>query len=533
MAFLTLPKNTNILKISDIFQICHPPLLLRVTAVLVLLFVIACYFLRRLKRVNYPVVGSRKDADFRHAIKEGVAKFPDSPFIIPSNPQILIVPKSTISELNYLSDKEISNTEFVRRQLYPKFTGLGEWGFTTLVTVVKNDISRQLNSSLDIIQEETAYSFNYRLGPCNDWTTIQLYQTLAKIVAMVSGRLFVGRPLCRNEEWINASINYTFQVTNVKDALSKWPRWKANILGSYCKEVRSIEKFKKQYAKLVQPIVDSHLAKEGNEKIYDDEGNEQGNILACILARMSPEEHKIPGFLVNQLLSLSFASIHTTTITVTNLIYDLASHREYIPLLLDEIKEVMAEDGYETTDDGTLRLHKTSLPKLSKLDSFLKESQRVNPLSLVSHVRTTTSNLMLSSGHLIPKGINFCIPSWEIHNESTALYSDGHTKPLDEFDGLRYYNLRRLPGNANRHFFVTTSPQSLAFGHGKHSCPGRFFANNEIKMIIIELLRNWEFRFPDDVKLEGGEWRRPKNKFYGTESLPDVNADLEFRRRKI
>lgn len=140
---------------------------------------------------------------------------------------------------------------------------------------------------------------------------------------------------------------------------------------------------------------------------------------------------------------------------------------------------------------------------------------------------------MLSSGHIIPKGTRFCIPSWEIHNKSTALYSDGHTKPLDEFDGLRYYNLSRLPGNANRHYFVTTSPQSLAFGHGKHSCPGRFFSNNEIKVILIELIRNWEIRFPDDVKSEGGEWRRPKNKYSGVESSPDMNANIEIRRRKI
>lgn len=30
---------------------------------------------------------------------------------------------------------------------------------------------------------------------------------------------------------------------------------------------------------------------------------------------------------------------------------------------------------------------------------------------------------------------------------------------------------------------VTTSPNHLAFGHGKHACPGRFFAATEIKII--------------------------------------------------
>ncbi|RKF74392.1 hypothetical protein GcM3_089020, partial [Golovinomyces cichoracearum] len=91
MALGTMSDNTITPKISDLYQTRHPLVLLRVTAVLGSLFVIGCYFLRRLKRVNYPVVGSRKDNDFRHAIKEGVAKFPDSPFIIPNNPPLLVL----------------------------------------------------------------------------------------------------------------------------------------------------------------------------------------------------------------------------------------------------------------------------------------------------------------------------------------------------------------------------------------------------------------------------------------------------------
>ncbi|RKF65203.1 hypothetical protein GcC1_124024 [Golovinomyces cichoracearum] len=74
MAFGTMFDNTITPKISDMYQNRHPLVLLKVTAVLGSLFVIGCYFLRRMKRVNFPVVGSRKDTDFRLAIEEGVAK---------------------------------------------------------------------------------------------------------------------------------------------------------------------------------------------------------------------------------------------------------------------------------------------------------------------------------------------------------------------------------------------------------------------------------------------------------------------------
>lgn len=40
------------------------------------------------------------------------------------------------------------------------------------------------------------------------------------------------------------------------------------------------------------------------------------------------------------------------------------------------------------------------------------------------------------------------------------------------------------------------------FGYGKHACPGRFFAGNELKLILVKMLEKYEIglkvpqRFP-------------------------------------
>jgi hypothetical protein len=54
-------------------------------------------------------------------------------------------------------------------------------------------------------------------------------------------------------------------------------------------------------------------------------------------------------------------------------LYDLAAHPEYAEVLREEIRRISAEEP-----GGKLR--KKTMPKLRKLDSFIKESQRVNPL---------------------------------------------------------------------------------------------------------------------------------------------------------
>jgi hypothetical protein len=59
--------------------------------------------------------------------------------------------------------------------------------------------------------------------------------------------------------------------------------------------------------------------------------------------------------------------------TLSNVLYDLAAHPEYAIVLRDEIERISAEEP-----GGKLR--KKTMPKLKKLDSFIKESQMVNPL---------------------------------------------------------------------------------------------------------------------------------------------------------
>lgn len=78
--------------------------------------------------------------------------------------------------------------------------------------------------------------------------------------------------------------------------------------------------------------------------------------------------------IITRLLGIAFAAIHTTTNHISNVIFDLAYRwDEYAPILIAEYREAVAQDG------GTLQ--KGTLLKLSKMDSFMKESMRLNPPS--------------------------------------------------------------------------------------------------------------------------------------------------------
>lgn len=82
-----------------------------------------------------------------------------------------------------------------------------------------------------------------------------------------------------------------------------------------------------------------------------------------------------------------------------------------------------------------------------------------------------------------------------------AIYSNP-----DRFDGFRFYEKRMSsPGEGDRHQFVSTGPDSLAFGHGTFAYPGRFFAAALAKLVVGELI----LRF--DISFSGGQTERPNN----------------------
>lgn len=132
--------------------------------------------------------------------------------------------------------------------------------------------------------------------------------------------------------------------------------------------------------------------------------------------------------------------------------------------------------------------------------------------------RLATKEIPLSDGTVIPKGATIVVSAHV--NEDESIYPDAHT-----YDGYRFYKKRQEPGNEHRFQLVTTTRESFGFGHGLHACPGRFFAANESKILLMHLLLKYDWKFKEDHG-------RPKNFEIGTESIIDPTVELLFRSRE-
>lgn len=354
-----------------------------------------------------------------------------------------------MDEVRNLPENRVSFTKIVAKTLHAKHTGLSVDN-VEIIKAVKVDLTRHINSNLDGLQDEIQYGLDKELGPCEEWTPVYLYYKLARVVALMSGRVFVGLPLSREEEWIDATVNYTRDVMLAREAIIKQPAIIRHFVARFLPEVKSVRRYGKRGAVLLAPLIEEVLAREAIGKSYGDdlEENRRGTMVSWMFKYAN--DKSVRAMADNQ-MSLSFAAIFTTTGTVCQAIFDIVSRPEYIKPLRDEIQQVVDEDGY---DGGvTRKLKKQSIPKLRKLDSFLKESQRFSPPGFVALDRLTTAPLKLSTGHTIPKGIHVAFPSYAISLSAESFDPSKDYEsyiPPHEFDGFRFCKLRAKEGRENR-----------------------------------------------------------------------------------
>lgn len=130
--------------------------------------------------------------------------------------------------------------------------------------------------------------------------------------------------------------------------------------------------------------------------------------------------------------------------------------------------------------------------------------------------RLTTDKVELSDGTILPKNALTVVSTEKARDET--IFPESET-----YKGRRFLEMRELSGQENKWQFVTTSPEHLSFGHGKHACPGRFFASNEIKVILCHMLLKYDWKAPvDGLKAD---------RSFGQETEADPTAVVLFRER--
>lgn len=197
-------------------------------------------------------------------------------------------------------------------------------------------------------------------------------------------------------------------------------------------------------------------------------------------------------------------------------LYQLAVRPELVKEIREEIRRV--NEAFHG-DLSPVALHEMKL-----LDSVLKEAQRLNPTTPSHFHRYVERDVTLKDGTLLPAGMTiesiFAPPLFD-----ASVYPNPET-----FDPYRFLKLRsgQVPDpykykNKEQYSFSHATKENLAWGYGAHVCPGRYFANNEIKLILARMLLRY------DIQMPGGVMEVMKPQREGMGWVPDLRKPIEFR----
>ena len=145
-----------------------------------------------------------------------------------------------------------------------QYTHLGE-DRRDLIPLIRHDLTKSMtHGALDLLQDEARFAFDKELGRPENWATVPIYFKLLRIIAMVTGRIFVGHPLNRDEKWLNASINFTGDVIAVFRENGQWNPMLRPFIGRFLPSVKKVQDDLKSAGEWMAPLVADILS--GNEE---------------------------------------------------------------------------------------------------------------------------------------------------------------------------------------------------------------------------------------------------------------------------
>jgi len=259
-----------------------------------------------------------------------------------------------------------------------------------------------------------------------------------------------------------------------------------------------------------------HLAAtvEHRRQQFDECGtmdDDQPNDLLQWLMEGSEDSQRNVNNIASRVLAVNFAAIHTSSNSFTHALYNLAANPQYIQDLRDEVEPIIKEEGWS----------KVSVGKMHKLDSFMKETQRIHGVGLVNMIRKAMKDLTFPDGTVIPKGAFVAVATYPMHFDN-EVYENAEV-----FDPWRFANMRTEDSDGAKHLFPVTSPNYLVFGHGRHACPARFFVASMLNTMLAHFVISY------DIKLEQNATQRPRNVKIGETITANPTARIMIRRRVV
>jgi cytochrome P450 len=237
-----------------------------------------------------------------------------------------------------------------------------------LNALIRTKLSQNFARLVPRLKEELGHFMATEFADCQDWTVVKIQPVALRAIAGLCGRAFVGLDLNRNEAWMDTSINFAVHVFLAVVKLQFFPAWLRPVGQYLVSDLGQINRDLARARGMLQPIIEERIR---DMECAGFEESKPDDFIQWLLESLPAEMRTDFAAQTELQLILGAASIHTTNNLTVDCLYDLAAHPDVQEMLREEVYEVLE------ADDGAGWGQKDSMARLKKMDSFIKEVQRL------------------------------------------------------------------------------------------------------------------------------------------------------------
>ena len=190
-----------------------------------------------------------------------------------------------------------------------------------------------------------------------DFRAVVAYPSMLSMVNRTVSRALVGYPLCRNEDWLHVSLGYTVSAFTISAALRNRPRALRPLIYMFLTARRTLNAHLAVANSVIAPVLEARKS-----------GDDNLDILQWLLDGAKGQDQD-PRRIANKVLFIALAAMNASNMGIVHVLFDLCTMPQYIEPLREDIQRAL---------DKAQGWNLSAIQSMHMLDSFLKESQRIN-----------------------------------------------------------------------------------------------------------------------------------------------------------
>uniref|UniRef100_K9IKQ4 25/26-hydroxycholesterol 7alpha-hydroxylase n=1 Tax=Desmodus rotundus TaxID=9430 RepID=K9IKQ4_DESRO len=334
---------------------------------------------------------------------------------------------------------------------------------------------KSLDVLLENLMQNLGQVFEARLFKTTDWNTTHLLTFCSSVIFEATFTTIFGKFVAGDRAKL---------ITELKDDFLKFDAKLMHLLSDIPTHLLG-------NAKSIQKKLIKHLTSENLAKIQG--WSEVVQVRQDILEK----HYAFTDFEIGaHHLGFLWASVANTIPSMVWTIYYILRHPEAMAVLRDEIDHLQESTGQKRGSGFSIHITREQLDSLVYLESAVLEALRL--CSFSSIIRFIEEELTLPSetqDYLLRKGDLLAIFPPIMHYDPEI------------FEAPEEYRFDRFVENGKKKtiFFKRGKRLKyylLPFGLGTSKCPGRFFAVNEIKQLLVVLLTYFDLEIIDDKPIQ-------------------------------